>query len=98
MAGLVVTYWAYKTALVLSTQILLVTTQVLHTTVTKGLTVAEEVNRQYLPTLMFSGRGTWNFDNGSCPCWGLMTASRSTRIITTRRLRKQNLSKMKKMK
>lgn len=45
LAGLIVTYGAYKTALVLSTQMTngMTMAQVLHTTVTKGLTVAEEV-------------------------------------------------------
>lgn len=45
LAGLVVTYGAYKTALVLSTQMTngMTMAQVLHTTVTKALTVAEEV-------------------------------------------------------
>lgn len=45
LAGLIVTYGAYKTALVLSTQMTngMTMTQVWHTTVTKGLTVAEEV-------------------------------------------------------
>lgn len=44
LAGLVVTYGAYKTALVLSTQMTngMTMAQVLHTTVTKALTVAEE--------------------------------------------------------
>ena len=45
LAGLVVTYGAYKTALVLSTQMTngMTMAQVLHTTVTNALTVAEEV-------------------------------------------------------
>ena len=45
LTGLVVTYGAYKTALVLSTQMTngMTMAQVLHTTVTKALTVAEEV-------------------------------------------------------
>ena len=45
IAGLVVTYGAYRTALVLSTQMTngMTMAQVLHTTVTKALTVAEEV-------------------------------------------------------
>lgn len=45
LAGLIVTYGAYKTALVLSTQMTngMTMAQVWHTTVTKGLTVAEEV-------------------------------------------------------
>ena len=45
LAGLVVTYGAYKTALVLSSQMTngMTMAQVLHTTVTKALTVAEEV-------------------------------------------------------
>nr|DAO41705.1 MAG TPA: tail tape measure protein [Crassvirales sp.] len=44
LAGLVVTYGLYKTALVLSTQMTngMTMAQVLHTTVTKALTVAEE--------------------------------------------------------